>query len=98
MNRHRYPVKTTLALAIAASAAFPAAASAHTDVPPQGDKAFPVTQQVPVLQVSSNGFDWSDAGIGAAGGLGISMIALGGGLVLVHRRGHGTARGPAHAV
>lgn len=95
MNRHRYPVKTTLALAIAASVAFPTAASAHTDVNPRGDQPFPVTQQVPVVHVTSNAFDWGDAGIGAAGGLGLSMIALGGGLVLAHRRGYGHSPTPA---
>jgi hypothetical protein len=33
-----------------------------------------------------DGFDWGDAGIGAAGGLVLSIVAIGGGLVLVYRR------------
>ena len=38
------------------------------------------------------GFSWGDAGIGAAGGLALSVIALGGGLAVSQRRGgHSTA-------
>jgi hypothetical protein len=33
-----------------------------------------------------HGFDWGDAAIGAAGGLGLAMLALGGGLVITTRR------------
>ena len=36
------------------------------------------------------GFDWGDAGIGAAGGLVLSIVAIGGGLVLVQRRAQRT--------
>lgn len=36
---------------------------------------------------SAGGVDWEDVGIGAGGLLGLSLIALGGGLVIVHRRG-----------
>jgi hypothetical protein len=86
MSRHRFPVKTTLALAFALSTTFPAAASAHTDFTPRGSQQVPITPPSVVVQ-TSNGFDWSDAGIGAAGGLGLSMVALGGGLVLTQRRG-----------
>jgi hypothetical protein len=35
---------------------------------------------------SAGGIDWADAGIGAAGVVGLSLIALGGTFVLVHRR------------
>lgn len=43
---------------------------------------------VQIIRVSAHsGFDWGDAGIGAAGGLGLSLLAIGGGLV-VTRRGH----------
>jgi hypothetical protein len=34
------------------------------------------------LQAPASGFDWGDAGIGAAGGLALSMIGLGGALVV----------------
>jgi hypothetical protein len=33
------------------------------------------------------GFDWGDAGIGAAGGFALSMLGLGGALILSQRRG-----------
>ena len=36
---------------------------------------------------SSRGFDWGDAGIGAAGGIGLSILGLAGVLTLTHRRG-----------
>ena len=36
--------------------------------------------------ISGSGFDWGDAGIGAAGGLAISIVAVGGAVGLSHRR------------
>jgi uncharacterized membrane protein YhiD involved in acid resistance len=36
----------------------------------------------------THGIDWADAGIGAAAGLGLSMAAVGGGLIAVGRRRH----------
>lgn len=44
---------------------------------------------------SSGGFDWGDAGIGAAGGLAISLIGLGGALAVSERRGRRTQRAAA---
>jgi hypothetical protein len=38
------------------------------------------------LQAPGNGFDWGDAGIGAAGGVALSLIALGGALAVSQRR------------
>ncbi len=35
----------------------------------------------------NTGFDWADAGIGAAGGLAVSMVGLGGALTVSQRRG-----------
>jgi hypothetical protein len=40
---------------------------------------------------STNGFDWGDAGIGAAGGLAIALVGLGGGLAVSQRHRHHTA-------
>ncbi len=34
-----------------------------------------------------NGFDWTDAGIGAAGGLGTALVLIGGSLVVLRKRG-----------
>jgi hypothetical protein len=42
-----------------------------------------------IVRVSSpHGFDWGDAGIGAAGGIGLSILVLAGPLTLSQRRGH----------
>jgi hypothetical protein len=38
------------------------------------------------VQMPQTGFDWGDAGIGAAGGLTLAMLGLGGGLVIARRR------------
>ena len=42
------------------------------------------------LQPSAGGFDWGDAGIGAAGGLALSMIGLGGVLAVSQNRARRT--------
>jgi hypothetical protein len=48
-----------------------------------------VPQAVVRIQTPQPGFDWGDAGIGAAGGIGIAMLAAGGGLLAVRiRREH----------
>jgi hypothetical protein len=38
----------------------------------------------------NSGFDWGDAGIGAAGGIALSMIGLGGALAVSQHRTHRT--------
>ncbi len=64
----------------------PDAADAARDLPPV---------QIPVVEardVPSSGFDWGDAGIGAAGMLAVFSIAGGSALLLTgRRRGHGIA-------
>jgi hypothetical protein len=63
----------------------PDAVDAARDLPPV---------QIPVLEArnaSSGGFDWGDAGIGAAGMLAIFSIAAGVALLLTGRRRHGIA-------
>ena len=49
-------------------------------------------QAVIRIQTPPNGFDWGDAGIGAAGGLALATIGLGGALVVSQRprRSRGT--------
>jgi hypothetical protein len=42
-------------------------------------------QAVVRIQTPRNGFDWGDAGIGAAGGVALAMLGLGGGLVIAQR-------------
>jgi hypothetical protein len=77
-------VKATVAATLALCATAPAAASAK--LPPPDPP--PSNQPAVVVQTSPrSGFDWGDAGIGAAGGVGLAMLAAGG-LVIVQRRGH----------
>jgi hypothetical protein len=42
-------------------------------------------------QTTSGGFDWGDAGIGAGGVLALVLIAVGGSLMVTHRRRGGPA-------
>ena len=56
---------------------------------PNGDsisKEPSAPQGIVRVQIPPSGFDWGDAGIGAAGGIGITMLVAGGGLVLVRTR------------
>jgi hypothetical protein len=46
------------------------------------------------VSASNGGFDWGDAGIGAAAGFSVSMIGVGGALATSQRRGRRT-RGTA---
>ena len=46
-----------------------------------------VVKAPPVAQPTATGIDWEDVGIGAGGLLGASLIALGGTLLIVQRRG-----------
>lgn len=49
-----------------------------------------------VVRVTApSGFDWGDAGIGAAGGLALTMIGVGGALAASQRRDRHTQRNPA---
>ena len=49
-------------------------------------------QAVVRITTPPNGFDWGDAGIGAAGGLALAMIGLGGALVVSHGAPAATAK------
>jgi hypothetical protein len=55
------------------------------------DRSF--SRSVPVarpifVRVSNGGFDWTDAGVGAASGFGIAIVLLGAGMIFL-RRGSG---------
>jgi hypothetical protein len=52
---------------------------------PVADKASAL-QAVVRVQAPQGGFDWGDAGIGAAGGLALAMLGIGGGLVISRQR------------
>jgi hypothetical protein len=47
------------------------------------------------IQTPQSGFDWGDAGIGAAGGVAIAMLGLGGVLVVSNRRPRRSGQTPA---
>jgi hypothetical protein len=49
-------------------------------------------QAVVRIQTPQSGFDWGDAGIGAAGGIALSMIGLGGALLVSQNRARRTRR------
>jgi hypothetical protein len=102
---HRSRLALALALALATTTAPALARPSYliadgSDVPagspsmhspaarPAGAQSAPPT----IVRVSSrdNGFDWGDAGIGAAGGLAISMIGLGTTLAVTQNRARRT--------
>jgi len=82
--------RSTLAVILALSAgAAPGSALARVlpdDAPGWSDaQARAVTTQV-VRAPGQGGFDWGDAGIGAAGGFGLAMLGVGGSLLAGGRR------------
>jgi hypothetical protein len=81
-----HPIRSTAAIALALSAISAPAASAMVPRadPPQGTQ----TDVTPVVHgiAANGGFDWGDAGIGAAGGFALSMVGLGGVLVVSQRQ------------
>lgn len=79
-------IRTTAALVLALGALTPTAASASHPLELGGPP--PPSQQSRVVRVitPASGFDWADAGIGAAGGLALSLLALGGTLAVSQRR------------
>lgn len=85
LPNHR--LKKATALALALGAIVPATATAKPVGPDPSGASFAIPQ-TPVVRIATpaSGFDWGDAGIGAAGGLGLAMLGLGGGLVISQRR------------
>jgi hypothetical protein len=83
--------RTAVTLAIAAGAAVEApSAGAHVadlHLPPPAARHAPQAT-TRVVEIRSGGFDWADAGLGAAGML--SLLGVGAGAVLVTRRGRRT--------
>jgi hypothetical protein len=94
MRLNHHQINTTLALAVALGAIAPAQASARFELNPRPARSTPSHQPaVQIVRVSTpGGFDWGDASIGAAGALGLSMAAIGGGLVIAARRTRAPAR------
>ena len=87
MGLGHHKTKTTLALALALGAIAPAVASARQELNPLPARTTPSQPAVQIVRISApGGFDWSDAGIGAAGALGLSTLAIGTGLAIAARR------------
>lgn len=80
-------VKKVGALALVIGAILPATAAAKPVGPDPSGATFTIPQ-TPVVRITTpaSGFDWGDAGIGAAGGLAIAMLGFGGGLVISSHR------------
>jgi hypothetical protein len=86
--------RTAVTLAVAAGAAVAAVAApsagahvADLHLPPAAATHAPQAT-TRIVEVRSGGFDWGDAGLGAAGML--SLLGVGAGTVLVTRRGRPT--------
>ena len=75
------PDKSTIAVGSPSSAAL----VAKTSVP----------QAAVQIQTPKSGFDWGDAAIGAAAALGLSIVALGGGVTVAQRRDRRTRHSTA---
>jgi hypothetical protein len=84
-SKNEWPFKRTVVAGTDAETAARAAFSGLGRGEPKNGQPF--TQQVlapTVLAHSSSGFDWGDAGIGAAAGLGLAAL-LAGGLLMAYR-------------
>ena len=82
LSNQRLRASAAIALALGATAA-PAASA---KVPPPDPIYKPSPTIVRVTTPASSGFDWGDAGIGAAGGLALAMLGIGGGLAISQHR------------
>jgi hypothetical protein len=82
-NHH---IKTAAAIALSLSAITPTVASAK----PVGPEPVPFSysQPTPIVRVIApqSGFDWGDAGIGAAGGVALTMLGIGTALAISSQR------------
>jgi hypothetical protein len=99
---HRIATSVLVAIGLAASSstsamALPVDTNGNGSEVPAGSPSMqtqataPVTQPTVVrLSAPANGFDWFDAGIGAAGGVALTMVGVGGTLVATGRRGRRT--------
>jgi hypothetical protein len=86
-NHHKIKIKMTVTLALVLAAIAPDAASARLDLNPTQSRTTPSQPTVQIVRVSApEAFDWGDAGIGAAGTLGLSTLAIGSALVIAARR------------
>ena len=76
-----HPIAATVALALAlAGISLPEAMASVSRVPGR------------IVYVSGSGFDWGDAGIGAAGGVALALLGVGGALAISQHRPQRTRR------
>lgn len=94
MTHVKDSMRAGLALGLALAAAAPSATAKPLSDPPQASPTIPAPTIVRVMP-SSRGFDWGDAGIGAAGALAVAAIAAGGTLATAGRTRPRTRRRPA---
>ena len=85
--RHVHPVSVSKQVSPAAPLAYARqdkqlAPRNAPSLPSQG----PIVPAAPRAATPGSSFDWGDAGIGAAGGVVLSIIGIGGGLALTQRR------------
>lgn len=83
-TNHRTATSALLVLSLAAAGAPAASARPARAEGPVAAKPAPAV----VVRVTSpsTGFDWGDAGIGAAGGIALAMVGLGGALAVSQNR------------
>lgn len=78
--------------AVSRGTTFSEPAATKTVIVSPDDRAFtrsnPSVARPTLILATGGGFDWRDAGIGAASGFGIALVLLGAGLAFT-RRGHG---------
>jgi hypothetical protein len=86
MSNRKRTFTNAVAAVIALGTLVPAAASARFDLNPAPAPTSGPNAATQVVRESRGGFDWGDAGIGAAGGVGASLIAIVGGMGLASRR------------
>jgi hypothetical protein len=105
-TRHRIATSVLVAIGLAASSspalAGPIDLNGNGSEVPAGSPSMQTQATAPVSQPTvvrvsapANGFDWADAGIGAAGGVALTMVGVGGALVASGRRSRRTQRTPA---
>jgi hypothetical protein len=97
-NTQRIAATGALILSLAAAAG-PAAARPADGGPDNANATIaaaaanePATQPIVRIQTPQSGFDWGDAGIGAAGGLALAALGYGGVVLISHQRPRRTGR------
>jgi hypothetical protein len=82
-----HSLRKATALTLALAATLPTAATAKPIGPDPAGASYAIPP-TPVVRITTpaSGFDWGDAGIGAAGGLALAMLGVGGGLLITRQR------------